>query len=157
MINNQLFFFKKNLKLFGLEDKFDFVIRLYELEKLPRVLMLSGKKGIGKSTLVYHFMNYIFDKKNYDLKKKRILSETIFYKQLSNLAHPNIIYLSGENFKDVKVDDIRNLKSRLQKTILSDEKRFVILDDVELFNENSVNALLKIIEEPPKNNFFFPY
>ena len=32
--------------------------------------MLSGKKGIGKSTLVYHFMNYIFDKKNYDFKKK---------------------------------------------------------------------------------------
>ena len=146
MINNQLFFFKKNLKLFGLEDKFDFVIRLFELEKLPRVLMLSGKKGIGKSTLVYHFMNYIFDKKNYDLKKKIILNETIFYKKLSSLAHPNIIYLSGENFKDVKVDDIRNLKSRLQKTILSNEKRFVILDDVELFNENSVNALLKIIE-----------
>ena len=30
MINNQLFFFTKNLKLFGLEDKFDFVIRKLE-------------------------------------------------------------------------------------------------------------------------------
>ena len=44
MINNQLFFFKKNLKLFGLEDKFLIVIRLFELEKLPRVLVLSKKR-----------------------------------------------------------------------------------------------------------------
>ena len=155
MTNNQLTFFKKNLKLFGLEDKLDFIIKLFQLDKLPRVLMLSGKKGIGKSTLVYHFINYIFDKENYDLKEKKIRGKTNFYNQFSSLTHPNIIYLSGTNFKDVKVDDIRNLKSRLQKTILSNDKRFVILDDVELFNESSVNALLKIIEEPPKNNFFF--
>ena len=32
--------------------------------------------------------------------------------------------------------------------------RFIIFDDVELFNNNSLNALLKIIEEPSKNNFF---
>ena len=25
--------------------------------------MLSGKKGIGKSTLTAHFLNYVFDKK----------------------------------------------------------------------------------------------
>ena len=28
------------------------------------------------------------------------------------------------------------------------------MDDVELFNTNSLNALLKIIEEPPSNNYF---
>ena len=33
--------------------------------------------------------------------------------------------------------------------------RFIILDDVELFNNNSLNALLKMIEEPTKNNYFF--
>ena len=33
--------------------------------------------------------------------------------------------------------------------------RFIIFDDVELFNNNSLNALLKIIEEPSKNNFFY--
>ena len=33
-------------------------------------------------------------------------------------------------------------------------KRFIILDDVETYNINSLNALLKIIEEPTKNNYF---
>ena len=32
--------------------------------------------------------------------------------------------------------------------------RFIVLDDIELFNQNSLNALLKIIEEPSNSNFF---
>lgn len=32
--------------------------------------------------------------------------------------------------------------------------RFIILDDVELFNTSSLNAMLKIIEEPNHNNYF---
>jgi DNA polymerase-3 subunit delta' len=32
--------------------------------------------------------------------------------------------------------------------------RFIILDDIELFNISSLNALLKVIEEPSKRNYF---
>ena len=35
-----------------------------------------------------------------------------------------------------------------------ENKRFVILDDVEMFNLNSMNALLKIIEDPGPDNYF---
>ena len=66
---------------------------------------------------------------------------------------PNILYLSGSNFQNIKVEDIRSSKDKLFKKSISTE-RFVILDDVETFNINSLNALLKIIEEPGENNFF---
>ena len=66
-----------------------------------------------------------------------------------NTFFPNIIYLSGNNFKNIKIEDIRDLKSLLKTTILNKE-RFIVLDDIELFNINSLNALLKIIEEPCK-------
>ena len=33
-------------------------------------------------------------------------------------------------------------------------KRFIFIDDIEILNISSLNALLKIIEEPPKNNYF---
>ena len=39
-------------------------------------------------------------------------------------------------------------------TSLNNHKRFVILDDVEIFNKSSLNALLKIIEEPNENIHF---
>ena len=145
---------KNSLVLFGLENKLDFLIKLYKSKKLPRVLMISGKKGIGKFTLINHFLNYIYDKDHYDLKNKSINSQTQFNKQYLNSIFSDIIYLSGDNFKNVKIDDIRDLKSKILKTNISEKERFIILDDIELFNANSLNALLKIIEEPTSKNYF---
>ncbi len=145
---------KKSLVLFGLENKLDFLIKLYNSKKLPRVLMISGKKGIGKFTLINHFLNYIYDKDHYDLKNKSINNQTQFNKQYLNSIFSDIIYLSGDNFKNVKIDDIRDLKSKILKTNISEKERFIILDDIELFNANSLNALLKIIEEPTSKNYF---
>ena len=150
VINNH----KHSLKLYGLENKLNFLIKLYEKEKIPKVLMLTGLKGIGKSTLVNHFMHYIYDKENYDLIKNTINDKSNFHKQFCESIFPNIIYLAGDDFKNIKIDDIRNLKSQILKSIISNKERYVILDDVELFNVNSLNALLKIIEEPSQNNFF---
>jgi DNA polymerase III subunit delta' len=145
---------KKSLVLFGLGSKLDFLIKLYNSKKLPRILMITGKKGIGKFTLINHFLNYIYDKDNYDLKNKSINNQTQFYKQYLNNIFSDIIYLSGDNFKNVKIDDIRDLKSKILKTNISEKERFIILDDIELFNVNSLNALLKIIEEPTSKNYF---
>ncbi len=145
---------KNSLVLFGLERKLNFLIKLFNLNKLPKVLMISGKKGIGKFTLVNHFLTYVFDKDNYDLKNRLINKKTKFYKNYLDNVFSNIIYLSGNNFKNIRVEDIRDLKSSLLKSTMNKEKRFVVLDDIELFNTNSLNALLKIIEEPSLNNNF---
>jgi len=66
MILPSYFNSKKTLNLFSLKKKFDFLKDLYQQKKLPKVLMLSGKKGCGKSTLINHLMFSIFDKDNYD-------------------------------------------------------------------------------------------
>ena len=47
-------------KLFGLNNYLLDLIKLHDQEKFPKVIMLSGKKGLGKFTLVNHLMNYIF-------------------------------------------------------------------------------------------------
>ena len=154
MIKNENNDPKNSLVLFGLGDKLDFLIKLYNSNKLPKVLMITGKKGVGKFTLINHFLTYVYNKDDYDLKNKSINNKTNFYKQYVNDIFPNIIYLSGNNFKNVKIEDIRDLKSTILKTSILNKERFIVLDDIELFNTNSLNALLKIIEEPAKNNFF---
>ena len=145
---------KNSLFLYGLDEKFDFLSNLYNLGNFPRVLMLSGKKGLGKFTLINHFLNYVFDRENYNLELKKINIQSLFFKQYSNDVYPNIIHLKGSNFKSIKIEDIRELKSTILKSNISESKRFIVLDDVELFNINSLNALLKIIEEPSTNNYF---
>ena len=155
-MNYPIFFESKNSNnLFGLYDEFSFVSNLYLEKKLPKVLMFTGNKGVGKATLINHFLHSIFDKQNYDKNKLSYKGESIFANQIQNNIFPNIIYINGADFKSVKIDDIRNLKKKILQSTLSNKDRFIIFDDIELFNNNSLNALLKIIEEPSNKNFFF--
>ena len=154
-MNLPLFFEAKNTnKLFGLEKDFNFLINLHKLNKLPKILLFSGRKGSGKSTLINHFLFSIFDIQNYDLKKRSLSITSNFFNQFKNDIFSNIIYINGSNFKSVKIDDIRNLKKEILNSTIINKERFIILDDVELFNKNSLNAMLKIIEEPNKRNYF---
>ena len=57
-INNEYNDPKNSLVLFELGNKLDFLIKLYNSNKLPRVLMITGKKGLGKFTLINHFLSY---------------------------------------------------------------------------------------------------
>ena len=146
---------KSSLVLFGLYKNFELLVDLYELKKFPKILMLTGEKGLGKFTLLSHFLHYIFDKKNYDVKNKTINDKSEFHTQYISNIYPSIIYLSGEIFNNIRIENIRELKSVILKKNIIEKDRFIILDDIELFNINSLNALLKIIEEPTANNYFF--
>ncbi len=148
------FYPKNSLQLFGLEQNYNFLLSLYLKGKLPKVLLLSGPKGTGKSTLINHFLFSIFDEQNYN-KSNYILSDcSDLYKKFKDGVFQNILYLKGFDFKSLKVDDIRNLKSIILKSPMINKERFIILDDIEVFNTNCLNALLKIIEEPSKSNYF---
>ena len=79
---------KYTLNLFGLEKYFNFLSSLYRIKKLPKILMLSGPKGIGKSTLINHFLFSIFDKENYNMNELYLSEKSIFYKQFKNEYFP---------------------------------------------------------------------
>lgn len=151
-INN--FDTKKSLQLIGLSNQLNILKNLIDQKKFPNVTLLSGNKGIGKCTLINHLMFYLFDNKNYNIDNNTIKEKTDFYLKFKENLFPNILFLGAYNHKNVKIDDVRNLKDKLLKTPLINNKRFIILDDVEMFNLNSLNGLLKIIEEPGKNNHF---
>ena len=155
-MNYPKFFDSKNsINLFGLHKEFNFLSSLYIKKKLPKVLMISGNKGSGKSTLVNHFLFSIFDERNYNKKNFSLSNFSGFYSNFKNNIFSNIIYINGSDFNKVKVDDIRNLKKKILKSSILNKERFIVFDDIDLFNSNSLNALLKIIEEPGPSNHFF--
>ncbi len=154
---NYPFFFdaSNSVHLYGLHKNFTFISDLYSNQNLPKVLMFTGHKGSGKSTLINHFLYSIFDSNNYNKEIFTFSNNSTFLKQFQSKIFSNIIYIKGSDFKSVKIEDIRNLKKRILQSTISDRDRFIILDDIELFNQNSLNALLKIIEEPSKKDYFF--
>ena len=112
MIYPVFFNAKNSLNLFGLEENLKFLLNLYNKKKLPKVLMLTGAKGSGKSTLINHFLFSIFDSDNYNEKNLNLSINSSFLKQFKNDIFSNIIYINGSDFKSIKIDDIRDLKNK---------------------------------------------
>ena len=50
----------KNKNLFGYNNFFLELKKLYDKKNLPNKIIFSGTKGIGKATFAYHLTNYIF-------------------------------------------------------------------------------------------------
>ena len=144
---------KKSFKLIGLEKNFIFFKKLLLSNKFPKVSLFTGDQGIGKNTLINHLIYFYFNKSNYNDEEYHFEDKIFIKRYLDNLI-PNMIYLDGNNSKSTKIDEIRNLKELLLKSNLDNLKRFVILDNVEKINTNSLNALLKLIEDPGENNNF---
>ncbi len=144
---------KKGLRLIEHKDNFNLLKNLIIKKRFPKVLMLSGMKGDGKFTLICHLLHYYFDKQNYS-ENENIIQKSAFHEQFLSDTFPNIYYFNGSDFKNVKIEDIRSLRNNLLKKPIIKKKRFIILDDVETFNINSLNGLLKLIEEPGESNYF---
>tara|TARA_B110001452_G_scaffold266257_1_gene272654 strand:- start:5365 stop:6297 length:933 start_codon:yes stop_codon:yes gene_type:complete len=145
-------------KLFGLECHLLELVRLYNLNVYPNKLLLSGLKGVGKSTLAYHFINYVLSKnedREYDLKNFEIDSESSTFKTILNKSNTNLIIVDiSTDKKSIDINQIRDLIINLNKSSFNNKPRFVLIDNIELLNKNSVNALLKILEEPNQNVHF---
>ena len=66
-------------------------------------------------------------------------------------THPDIFVLRK---KSVSVNDIRDLRTNAYLSPHEGDKKVFILDNIGEYNIQSQNALLKVLEEPPKNVFF---
>ena len=150
---------KNQLRLFGFDDYFNFFVKLYKKKELPNSILLSGPKGLGKSTFAYHIINCLLSKseeRKYSIKDFIIDEANLSYKLLSANTHPNFFLIENNLLeKDIKIEQIRNLLKFLNKSTYIRNLKVIMIDNAENLNLNSSNALLKAIEEPQNNTFFF--
>ena len=93
----------------------------------------------------------MYDRQNFELNVKN--KSWIL---MQNYTHPNFILLQlNQNKKNIEIDQIRNLINFSQKKSFNDTIRFVLIDNLENLTINASNALLKLLEEPPNNLYFF--
>ena len=150
---------KNQLQLFGYEDYFDSFIKLFNKNKLPNTILLSGLKGSGKATFAYHFINYILSYRElnkYSVSNFTINSDNRSYINLCNNTHPNFFYLENDvQGENIKIENVRNILRYLNKSTYYSNIKIVMIDNAEYLNINSSNALLKVLEEHNANTFFF--
>jgi DNA polymerase-3 subunit delta' len=145
-------------QLFSFENIFLDIINLYDKKKLPNKILFSGPKGTGKATLAYHLSNYVFSKKEefpYDVNKFKINGLNKSYKLILNNSHPNFHLIDVlTDKKIIEISQIRQMINYANKSAFNNGERIVLIDNAENLNLNSLNALLKIVEEPNENIIF---
>lgn len=64
--------------------------------------------------------------------------------------HPDYFELDGS----IKIDELRTVRTELYKQTYAGKNRTVIICNVHLMNDNVINAMLKMLEEPPDGTYF---
>ncbi len=128
--------------IIGNKKSINFFIKNLNDNNEGNIWMLNGPKGIGKSTLI-------------KLISADLLNIEYNSKKEDNFFHPDLVILSKKEKKNISVDEIRNLKKLFFKTSYSGNCRIAIIDSIDDLNLYGHNALLKTIEEPPKDSFIF--
>ena len=146
------------IQLYGLKNEFNELVNLYNEKKFPNKILLSGQKGSGKCTMAYHLINFILSKNedySYDNENFLINENNKSFKLILNKSNPNFNLIDiNPDKKSIEISQIRNLINNMNKSSFNSKPRFVLIDNIEYLNLNSINALLKILEEPSQNIFF---
>lgn len=137
--------------LIGNNDLIESLLSNYFKKTLSNSLIFSGQKGIGKTTAVFYLVNRIY--KNINLNNINLIYAN---------THPNIRYLkknidekTNKLKKNISIDQIRELEVFLNQSTLNNLSKFIIIDSADDLNNSSANSLLKSLEEPKKNTYFF--
>jgi len=139
----------KQTKLYGLDRYFNELKRLHNNKSYPNKILFSGQKGIGKSTLAFHFINYVLSLNEicrYDDEKYIINIESPEFKTIQNKSNKNLIIIDVDDDKtsiNIKLifllgsSNIFNkalVEFKLSNSILSIKTNLGLLLNEDLFN-----------------------
>ena len=115
------------------KNNLNFLVNCFKT-KTPHSWLLHGPKGSGKSFFLNNFIKKIYKQKNY-------------YQNFYEINNDENLVLVEEIRDFIKQSKLTNSNNK--------EKTFFIINNLELLNYNSLNALLKTVEEPPENTLIF--
>jgi DNA polymerase III subunit delta' len=132
----------------------------------PQGLLFKGIKGIGELELAMHFTHALLCQQPHS--SGRACGACPACHWLSQGTHPDFrlvqpdaLSLAGEESetgkkpsKQISVEQIRELADFLSLSAHQGGKRVIIIHPAEAMNHNAANALLKSLEEPPRDMLF---
>ena len=116
-------------------------------EKVPHAILLSGSKGLAKKDLAQSMAHFAVCE---SLSDKGVCNSCKGCHLFNSGNHTDIVTITAEK-EVIKVDQIRNLSKNVVLSSTRNQHRIIIIEDAEKMNKASANALLKTLEEPPKN------
>lgn len=113
----------------------DILARSLAQGRISHAYLLTGPKGVGKTSIA-RILAHEINKLPYD----------------EDTNHLDIIEIDAASNNGV--EDIRDLREKVQIAPVSASKKIYIIDEVHMLSKAAFNALLKTLEEPPEHAVF---
>ena len=134
--------------LIGQEVMAQTITNAIKLGKTPNAYLLTGIRGVGKTTTARLIAKALNCQKNYD-EKIKCSSENFCPTCLEIIQSNHIDILEMDAASKTGIDDIRELIENSKYSPTSAKFKIFIIDEVHMLSKQAFNGLLKTLEEPP--------
>ena len=120
-----------------------------KFNKLPNAYLLTGIRGVGKTTTARIIAKALNCKKNFIQNEKCKEGESCHCKLIAQSNHLDVLEMDAAS--RTGIDDIRELIESSQYNPTNASYKIFIIDEVHMLSKQAFNGLLKTLEEPPKH------
>ena len=114
---------------------------------LHHAWLIAGPGGVGKATLAFRFARALLA--GFPGRLLEVSSSDPVFSQVAASSHPNLLTVSSGS-GEILLSDVGAIVNFLSLTAAADGWRVVIIDGADALHRVAANALLKLIEEPPR-------
>ncbi len=135
-------------KIIGHQKKLEFLLQALAAEHLPQTFLFVGPQGVGKKLSAIGMAQALLCE-----KKTTACGECSSCLRVEHLHHESLLLVEPEK-NIIKIEQAREVLNFLSLKSLS-PRRVIIFDHAEALNPQAANSLLKALEEPSPDTYFF--
>ena len=133
--------------LIGQEVMAQTITNAIKLGKTPNAYLLTGIRGVGKTTTARLIAKALNCTKNFSSGEKCKESENCHCKEIVESNHMDVLEMDAAS--KTGIDDVRELIENSKYSPTSAKYKIFIIDEVHMLSKQAFNGLLKTLEEPP--------
>ena len=133
--------------LIGQEVMVQTITNAIKLGKTPNAYLLTGIRGVGKTTTARLIAKALNCVKKFDEGEKCNTGDYCHCIEIVNSNHMDILEMDAAS--KTGIDDIRELIENAKYSPISAKFKIFIIDEVHMLSKQAFNGLLKTLEEPP--------
>ncbi len=118
-------------------------------DKVAPAYLLSGTRGVGKTTLARIFAKALNCK---HAPTGEPCNECEACRRITQGAFVDVVEIDGASNRGI--DDVRKLRDSVGYSPLEGRYKVIIIDEAHMLTKEAFNALLKTLEEPPRGVVF---
>ncbi len=133
--------------LIGQEVMVQTITNAIKLGKTPNAYLLTGIRGVGKTTTARLIAKALNCTKNFSEGEKCKTGENCHCKEIVDSNHMDVLEMDAAS--KTGIDDVRELIENSKYSPTSAKFKIFIIDEVHMLSKQAFNGLLKTLEEPP--------